>query len=234
MSDTTFVVEPRFCGPPGSGNGGYVAGRLLQEIGAAAEVTLRRPVPLGRRLTIDRRREGGVTLRDGDVELATAVASEVDVGKAPAVSTGEAAAAAARFPRFDDHPLPGCFACGVERAHGDGLRIFPGPVSGRESVWAAPWRPAHDLGDSDGVIAAPFLAAALDCAGAFAVNEPPRGLALLGRIAVALVATVHAGEDLVVVAWPLGREGRKLYPATALLRASGEIVARARATWILT
>lgn len=233
MTGSTLVVEPRFCGPPGVGNGGYVAGRLIEVIGGAAEVTLRRAVPLGRALTIDRGSDGTLTLRDGERELATAVAAAVDVGAVPEVSLAEAAEAAERFPRFDDHPVPGCFACGPDRAREDGLRIFPGPLRDRETVWAAPWRPSADL-DHGGGVAAPFLCAALDCAGAFAVNEPPNGLALLGRIAVAIEGAVQGGEDLVVVAWPLGRDGRKLHPATALLRASGEIVARARATWILT
>ena len=40
------------------------------------------------------------------------------------------------------------------------------------------------------------------------------------------------GERLAVVGWPLGREGRKRHTATALLDADGEIVARAKATWI--
>ena len=37
-----MVVEPRFCGPDGIGNGGYVCGRVAAFIGGAAEVTLRR------------------------------------------------------------------------------------------------------------------------------------------------------------------------------------------------
>ena len=40
------------------------------------------------------------------------------------------------------------------------------------------------------------------------------------------------GERCVVVAWPLGEDGRKLFAATALLGEHGELLARARQTWI--
>ena len=40
------------------------------------------------------------------------------------------------------------------------------------------------------------------------------------------------GEPCVVVGWPLGEEGRKLYAGTALYGESGPPLARALATWI--
>jgi predicted amidohydrolase len=40
------------------------------------------------------------------------------------------------------------------------------------------------------------------------------------------------GERCVVVAWPLGEDGRKLYAGTALLDEHSELLARARQTWI--
>ena len=39
-------------------------------------------------------------------------------------------------------------------------------------------------------------------------------------------------ERCVVLAWPLGEDGRKLYAATALYGEDGRPLARARATWI--
>jgi len=150
----------------------------------------------------------------------------------PTVTPAEAAAATRRFPRFTGHPIPGCFVCGVDRAPGDGLRIFPGPVAGRDVV-AAPWTPDASLGDDAGVVAPEFLWAALDCAGAFAVNEPPRGLALLGRIAARVAGRVAVGEPCIVVGWALGAEARKLHAGTAVLAADGGVRAVARATWIL-
>lgn len=43
-----LVVAARFCGPTGSGNGGYVAGRLgaFVDTDGPVEVTLREPPPL--------------------------------------------------------------------------------------------------------------------------------------------------------------------------------------------
>jgi len=35
-----------------------------------------------------------------------------------------------------------------------------------------------------------------------------------------------------VLGWPLGEDGRKLYAGTALYTADGELLARARQTWI--
>ena len=43
---TSVVIEKRFCGPPNSGNAGYVCGMLARHITGAAEVTLRAPPPL--------------------------------------------------------------------------------------------------------------------------------------------------------------------------------------------
>ena len=45
-------VPARFCGPPGVANGGFTGGSLAALLGGAAEVTLRRPVPLDRPLPV--------------------------------------------------------------------------------------------------------------------------------------------------------------------------------------
>ena len=39
----TLVIGSRFCGPPDSGNGGYVCGLIADYLGGPAEVTLRKP-----------------------------------------------------------------------------------------------------------------------------------------------------------------------------------------------
>ena len=52
----TLTIAPRFCGPTGSGNGGYVAGALAAHAHhpeGAVTVSLRRPPPLGRELRLD-------------------------------------------------------------------------------------------------------------------------------------------------------------------------------------
>ena len=231
--DDWLTIAERFCGPPGIANGGYLAGRLAALVGGEAEVTLRRATPLGRSLRVARH-EGGVDLYDGEALTAQARAVSLDVEIPRAVSVAEAQAGARAFPRFQNHPVPDCFVCGVDREPGDGLRIFPGPVPGCEQTYAAPWIPDASLADESGVVRPEFLWAALDCAGAFAVNEPPRGLALLGRIAARVVGHAATGGTLVVAAWPIACDGRKLQPGTAIFSAQGEPIAIARATWILT
>ena len=42
----------------------------------------------------------------------------------------------------------------------------------------------------------------------------------------------EVGERCVVVSWPLGEDGRKLYAGTALYAEDGELLAVARQTWI--
>ena len=225
-------IPARFCGPPDMANGGYLAGRLAALLGGVADVSLRRATPLDRPLLIERF-DGGLRLLDGDAVLAEARAAEApDVELPEPVSLADAATAARSFPRFVDHPVPGCFVCGTERP--DGFRIFPGPVPGREEIYAAPWTPDPSLGDETSLVRPEFLWAALDCTGAFAVNEPPRGLALLARIAARIDERPRVGEPLVVIGWPIAREGRRLEPGTAILTPRGRAVAVARATWVLT
>ena len=49
-----ITIAKRFCGPPRSGNGGYVCGSLAAFVEGTAEVTLRRPPPLDRPLFVER------------------------------------------------------------------------------------------------------------------------------------------------------------------------------------
>jgi len=228
----TLTISARFCGPAGAANGGYLAGLLAARLGGEAEVTLRQTVPLERPLVVEAPGDDGLVLRAGGAVLVEATRTSVDLTPPAPVSLAEAEAGARRFPRFVAHPIPRCFVCGPERAAGDGLRIFPGPVDGRDLV-AAPWTPDASLAGTDGATRPEFLWAALDCAGAFAVNEPPRGLALLGRLAARVSRRAPAGAPCVVVGWSLGSEARKLHAGTAVFAADGTLHAAARATWIL-
>ena len=218
-----LVVDPRFNGPPGSANGGYTCGLLAEVAGGRVEVTLRRPPPLGRPLAVERR-DGAVRLLDGDELVAEAAPAELELQPPDPVEPSAAERAAARYPGFERHAFPTCFVCGPDRREGDGLRIFAGPVSGRD-VFAAPWVAPPD-------VALPLVWAALDCPGAIAVGFPDRGETLLGRFAVRVDRVPSPGERCVVVAWPLGEDGRKLYAGTALFGEDGEPAAVARATWI--
>src|SRR5690625_7520431 len=59
-----FVVPARFCGPPESGNGGWVSGRLVAyaDLDGAASVRLSSPPPLEKVMQLQRGGESTVLL----------------------------------------------------------------------------------------------------------------------------------------------------------------------------
>lgn len=230
MKEQEIVVQERFCGPPDSGNGGYVCGLVAGMIGGAAEVTLRRPPPVGRALVVRRLPDGDVAVLDGEAVVAEGVPVDVDVDAPEPVSLREAVEAAQRYPGFALHPFPTCFVCGPERDEGDGLRIFPGPVPYRQIV-AAPWTPHETLVGPDGLVRPEFVWAALDCPGAFANGFPEMPM-VLGRLAARPVQAVESAEECVVVGWSEGVEGRKHLAGTALFGIDGALRATGRAIWI--
>jgi hypothetical protein len=217
----TLTIDARFNGPDGSANGGYTCGRIAALLDGRTEVTLRSPPPLERELAVERTADG-LRILDGDALVAEAVPASVEVALPDAPSWEEAEQAAARYPGFAEHAFPRCFVCGPDRKPGDGLRIFAGPLDGGR--FAATWTPTE--------VRPELVWAALDCPGAIAVGFPDRGETLLGRFAVGIDELPVPGERCVVLAWPLGEDGRKLYAATALYADAGRPLARARATWI--
>lgn len=225
------VVGRRFCGPPDSGNGGYSAGLLARALGGSVEVTLRRPPPLERELSLVVAGERA-ELKDGELLVAEAKRAAVEVTAPPAVSFERASELSTHYVGFKRHHFPGCFVCGPARAVGDGLRIFPGHEA-PEQPMAAPWVPDASLADASGRIPTEVAWAALDCIGYFAAGAPDYPVALLGRMTAELTGEVSVGERCVLLGWPLAREGRKLHAGTALYDASGVLRGRARQTWIL-
>jgi hypothetical protein len=218
----TLTIDGRFNGPEGSGNGGYTCGLIAGLLGRTAEVTLRKPPPLDRPFDVER--EGDrLLVRDGHALVAEAEPAKVELDAPAPPSYSEAERASARYPGFEEHAFPTCFVCGPAREPGDGLRIFAGPVG--DGRVASPWTPAE--------VAPELVWAALDCPGAIAVGYPERGETLLGRFAAEIEELPRIGESCVVVGWPLGEEGRKLYAGTALFGEDGRQLASARATWIL-
>ena len=119
----SVAIDRRFCGPPSSGNGGYVGGLLATHIDGGAEITLRVPPPLEQRLDITAGTDGAVELRAADIVIATARPVRLDISDIPPATFSEAEEAARRTP-YDErnHTLPTCFVCGPARAEGDGLR----------------------------------------------------------------------------------------------------------------
>jgi hypothetical protein len=216
-----ITIDRRFNGPESSANGGYTCGVIAELMGGAAEVTLRSPPPLDRPLDVVRDGDG-IRVIDGERVVAEAVPAEVELEVPKPPTYPEAEQASSRYPGFEEHAFPTCFVCGPEREPGDGLRIFAGPLG--DGRVASPWVP-HEVEPK-------VVWAALDCPGAIAVGFPDRRETLLGRFAVKIDGLPEVGERCVVVGWPLGEEGRKLYAGTALYGEDGRPLARARATWI--
>ncbi|MGY4596618.1 hypothetical protein ACVWXL_004364 [Bradyrhizobium sp. GM22.5] len=134
---TQIIIDKRFCGPPNSGNGGYVCGRLARHIPGAAEITLRAPPPLDTPLDAVATDDGTWELRDGNKIVATGQPASVELSRLETASFEDACAAELLTPvKPHEHPLPTCFVCGPARAKGDGLRIFAGALRGHNAVLA--------------------------------------------------------------------------------------------------
>ncbi len=227
------LIDRRFRGPEASGNGGYSCAMLAARIDGPAEVTLKAPPPIDRPLGLVVGDEGDVSLLDGDELVAVARPTALERRVPPSVSLLEATRAAERYEwTADVHPYPACFVCGPTRAEGDGLRIFPGPVEGRD-LYAAPWTPDDSLADDQGIVRPEFVWAALDCPSGIVTDLfGDVGRILLGRLAADLIEPLEAGTTYVATAWPIARDGRKLDTGSALHTADGELCAVGRARWI--
>ena len=201
---------------------------LAREIPGVAEVSLRAPPPLGRELTIERG-DDGIVLRDGEAIVAEGRPATLELDVPPPVELSEAEAAVTAFAGFTRHAFPGCFACGPEREEGDGLRLFPGDVDGRDEI-ACPWTPDEGLADRQGHVRPEFVWAALDCPTAFAWEQIPP--IVLARLTARIDGDIRAGEPHVVSAWRIERDGRKHHSACAIATREGEVLAAARALWI--
>lgn len=245
-----LLVPRRFCGPPDSGNGGWTAGALATHLARdcpdnragewpTIEVSLRQPPPLDSPMSL--REEDGITSASfGGAVIASARSlpggGESELTDVEPVSHDEALAAEAAYAGHTFHPFPTCFACGTGREEGDGLRIFPGVVSG-ERV-AATWRPDpslaedfHTYVDESARASVSATWAALDCVGGWAGDLTER-LMVLGRMTARIDALPVIGEDHVVVGTRLSTDGRKTFTAATLYDADSRVVASAEHIWI--
>jgi hypothetical protein len=231
VSDSIFIAR-RFRGPEESGNGGYTCGLVAGFVDGDAEVTLRRPPPLERPLAVTREGER-VLVHDGPDLVADSVPARLEIEVPPPPTPAEAESAARAYAGLERHFFPDCFVCGPARAPGDGLRLFPGWVAGRDLV-AAPVYADASLPATGGFLPREIAWSLLDCPGAWAMErEMEETGVVLGRMAARIVAPVPVGTTGVAMGWPLGRDGRKLYSGTALFGAAGTLYGFARQTWIV-
>jgi hypothetical protein len=231
MPNPAIVIDPAFEGPPASAHGGYACGLLAPYLPADAEVTLRRPVPLGTALDVAPHGDG-LALHDGPTVVAEGSSTRLPDGVPRPPAFAEALAATAEFPGLRSHPYPRCVGCGTGRTDAVALRLFPGPLAGRRLV-AAVWYPGGEAVDG-GMIRPEFAWAALDCPGGWAaihfggVDRP----AVLGRMAARLPEPITAQSAHLVVGWLESVSGRKLVAGSALYSRDGAPQAFSRQTWI--
>lgn len=232
-----LVIGQRFCGPPNSGNGGYVAGVLARGLDGPVTSVIRARVPLDTPLSLEKR-DGQTVMLDAEGALIGS-GREADASELPtppkAPSLEAARAAGERHPGHTERFHPICFSCGPQREEGDGLRVFVGQLDGAEpGVSACEWTPHAAFAEADGLIGDEVIWAALDCPGYFAwVIKEGRHGALLGTMTGEILRRPKPGEPCIVMAWPLAREGRKEFAGVALFAASGELLARAHQVWIV-
>jgi hypothetical protein len=215
-----ITIPPNLNGPARSANGGVAAGSLAMHLDGAVRVRLFRPPPLSSTMAV-REVEGGLEANlDGETVM-TAAPAALDVHP-PEVTWEEAASATAPFV---GHAAVTCVVCGPE--HPGGLNLSPGPI-GAGPVNATTWTPPDWTADAGGVVQAPIGWGVLDCPGAIMLARryaDESFFPALGTMTGRIDRDLHPGGDYIVVAWPRGRDGKKLYAGTAILDRDGAVCA---------
>ncbi len=228
--NSEVTIPARFNGPPTSGNGGYSCGVLAAFVDGPARVRLHVPPPMDRAMRVSPV-EGGYEMYDGDTLVGTGGPVELVLEVPASPGLERAQDAMQRYLCQRDHMFPTCFVCGPERPDHDGLELYPGPVDDW-NLLACTWQPAPDLLDAEGNVRPEVIWSALDCPGYFAAVGDTLRPAVLGQLEGEIHASVPGDAPLVVYAWPLGGEGRKIYGGTAIADAAGKVLARSHSTWI--
>ncbi len=227
-----LCIPERFNGPPATANGGYACGVVARWVDGAAEVTLRRPPPLGTPLRVGTDASGRVVVHDGDALVAHAGPADLAGLRLPVAPTVAAAHEAMRaHPGFGRrHLLSDCFVCGLERR--DGLGLHFGPLPGWPKLNAALLVGDATLPHRRDTLADEIAWAALDCVSYTPELSRAEQPSLLAAMAAEVLEPLRMGEPIVAVGWPLETEGRRHRAASALLDGEGRLLARARTLWI--
>jgi hypothetical protein len=188
-------------------------------------------VPLDTPLDVIRADAGSVRVLEGETLVVEARSvPELTLEVPEPVSVDEARLAKSRYRGKPDDLFGRCFVCG--RGREDALGVFAGAVEGRDVV-ASSWTPPDWTADDAGAVLPEFVWAVLDCPTYFAVyTDGELPLSFLGRLAARIHAPVAAGEEHVVIAWPVGAEDRKREAGAAVLSTDGTPLAVALALMI--
>lgn len=229
MNTARLTIPDRFNGPPDSGHGGYVCGRLAAlwaaQHGGPAAVTLLEPPPLETPMEVqDSARR--MSLWHGDRLIATMTAGPRRPPVVPAVTAAQAEAAEDCFLGSAEHPFPTCFVCGSGRSTG-GLRLRPGPVAGRPGTVACRWVPEGERGSP---VPSELVWSVLDCPSGW-VEDPRARPAVLTRMTAHLVRPVCAGQQHVVVASKHEWRERTATNHSAIYDPDGVLVGCATMVW---
>ena len=229
-----LVVPRRFNGPPRSAHGGYLCGLIASmsaaEHGPRAVVTLLEPPPLDTPLRLDRDAPRS-RLMSGNRLLATVAAASAGASPPGFVAPEVAQRASATFTGGRRHPFPTCFACGPQRGEDDGLRLTPGHVENLPDTVACRWTPHPGLGRC-GIVPAEIVWAALDCPGGW-ISDPAVRPMLLNRMSAVINRLPAVGVPYIIVSALREGDGRVLKNASALYDVTGELLARATASWVV-
>ncbi|GHE13788.1 hotdog fold domain-containing protein [Streptomyces alanosinicus] len=215
------TIPSHITGYPNVAFGGYVAGLVASRSDAeTVRVDFQAAVPVG----VPVRLEEKVTVTPGRLRH-----------EAPEMPTWNQAQAAteAYLAQLRVHPQPfDCYGC-APMAVGKGIRLFPGPVPGRNLV-AAAWVPDVELAGKTGTLPPEIVWSALDCPGGWAgVRLADTGPGLVtAALTAKLLHEVRAGERHISWAWVLDKHDRKVSVGVALATAEGKICARAEAVWV--
>lgn len=227
----SISIPQRFNGPLDSGNGGYSAGIFAALIDGQAEVSLRSPIPLDTPLEVVREEAGSVQVVDGETLIAAAKpVAALDIAVPAPVGPERAREASRRYKSPHEGMFSRCFVCGPARE--DSLGVFAGEVEGSNLV-ASPWTPPEWTANAAGEVLPEFVWAVLDCPTYFAAHQSEgMPLSVLVRQSTRIDAPIVAGEEHVVIAWPIGADGRKHHAGAAVLSAAGDVLAVCKAMLI--
>ena len=225
----SISIPGRFNGPLTSGHGGYCSGVIADFVEGPAEVTLRSPVPLDTPLEIIRD-DRSVRVLDGETLIAEASpGSELDLEVPARVSPGLRGA-----PPSATSDRPTGSSASASSA-GEAGRARLGCLPGRSmAVPSSPPRGPRPTGPLTPMgRCSRSSSGGVDCPTYFAVyTDGELPMSFLGRMATRIDAPVTAGEQHVVIAWPIGVDGRKRHAGAAVLSGEGVPLAGAEALMI--